>query len=108
MLAERSALRDNPGDDHDTCHLAMHRSFASHQRNDDLHGARERPHQVQPFPEQAPLVVENFFVGHSLGGYSEGTISYHAIPKSMIQTRGTPPEVKFEDKFGDDSGHDST
>ena len=93
MLTERSAVRDNPGDDPDTCHLAMHKSFASHQRSDDPHGARERPPQVQPFPEQALLAVENF-VSHALGGYSEGTISYHTIPKFMIQTGDPPPEVK--------------
>lgn len=34
------------------------------------------------------------FVGHALGGYPEGTISYHAIPKFMIQTGDTPSEAK--------------
>ena len=93
MLTEKSALRDNPGDGPDTRHLVMHRSFASHQQmairmtlgnvhlrfNRSLNKLREKSRP---------------FVGHALGGYSEGTISYHAIPKFMIQTGDTPPEAK--------------
>ena len=115
MLTERSALRDNPGDDPGTRSLAMHRSFTSHQRSGDPHDAREHPRQVQPFPEQTPLTVEKF-VGYARGRYFEGLISCHIIPKATIQTILDPPPPalkgeniwgeEFEDESGDDLNHD--